>query len=139
MPDPETLTGEPPEQTLQRIIELGFGGDENRFHRFVELLRDEVPGQKISARVIAKDISPLFRVLRIRLDRGRDDTVQSGMPVVTSEGLVGQISRVAERFAEVMLTVDEGSAVDVIVQRTGSRGIMFSRGMNPSAFAPRST
>ena len=44
MPDPETLTGEPPEATLQRIIELGFGGDEDRFRRFVELLRDEVPG-----------------------------------------------------------------------------------------------
>ena len=43
MPDPETLTGEPPEATLQRIIELGFGGDEDRFRRFVELLRDEVP------------------------------------------------------------------------------------------------
>lgn len=44
MPDPETLTGEPPEQTLQRIIELGFDGDIDRFNRFVELLRDEVPG-----------------------------------------------------------------------------------------------
>ena len=37
------------------------------------VLRDEVAGEKISARVIAKDISPLFRVIRIRLDRGRDD------------------------------------------------------------------
>jgi hypothetical protein len=43
MPDPVTLTGEPPEQTLQRIIELGFGGDLDRFNRFVELLRDEIP------------------------------------------------------------------------------------------------
>lgn len=43
VPDPVELTGEPPEQTLQRIIELGFDGDADRFHRFVELLRDEVP------------------------------------------------------------------------------------------------
>jgi rod shape-determining protein MreC len=57
-----------------------------------------------------------------------DDRVQAGMPVVTTDGLVGQISRVAERFAEVMLTVDEGSAVDVIVQRTGSRGILRGTG-----------
>jgi hypothetical protein len=43
MPDPVTLTGEPPEETLQRIITLGFGGDVDRFNRFVELIRDEVP------------------------------------------------------------------------------------------------
>lgn len=112
----------------QQVSDLESLERENERLRSMLLLRDEVPGQKISARVIAKDISPLFRVLRIRLDRGRDDAVQSGMPVVTSEGLVGQISRVAERFAEVMLTVDEGSAVDVIVQRTGSRGILRGTG-----------
>jgi rod shape-determining protein MreC len=92
------------------------------------VLRDQVPGEKISARVIAKDISPLFRVIRVRLDRGRDDRVVPGMPVVSTEGLVGQISRVEDRYADVMLTVDEGSAVDVVVQRTGSRGILRGTG-----------
>jgi rod shape-determining protein MreC len=112
----------------QQVSDLEALERENERLRSMLVLRDELPGQKISARVIAKDISPLFRVLRIRLDRGMDDRVQAGMPVATTEGLVGQISRVAERFAEVMLTVDEGSAVDVIVQRTGSRGILRGTG-----------
>jgi len=112
----------------QQVSELEALERENQRLRSMLVLRDSLPGQKISARVIAKDISPLFRVLRIRLDRGMDDRVQAGMPVVTTEGLVGQISRVAERFAEVMLTVDEGSAVDLIVQRTGSRGILRGTG-----------
>jgi rod shape-determining protein MreC len=112
----------------QQVSDLEALERENERLRSMLVLRDELPGQKISARVIAKDISPLFRVLRIRLDRGMDDRVQAGMPVVTTDGLVGQISRVAERFAEVMLTVDEGSAVDVIVQRTGSRGILRGTG-----------
>lgn len=112
----------------QQVSDLESLERENERLRSLLVLRDELPGQKISARVIAKDISPLFRVLRIRLDRGMDDRVQAGMPVVTTDGLVGQISRVAERFAEVMLTVDEGSAVDVIVQRTGSRGILRGTG-----------
>jgi rod shape-determining protein MreC len=112
----------------QQVSELEALERENQRLRSMLVLRDELPGQKISARVIAKDISPLFRVLRIRLDRGGDERVQSGMPVVTSEGLVGQISRVTERFAEVMLTVDEGSAVDVIIQRTGSRGMLHGTG-----------
>ena len=43
MPDPTELTGESPEETLRRIVALGFDGDAERFHRFVELLRDETP------------------------------------------------------------------------------------------------
>ncbi len=116
----------------QQVSELEALERENQRLRSMLVLRDSLPGQKISARVIAKDISPLFRVLRIRLDRGGDDRVQNGMPVVTSEGLVGQISRVTERFAEVMLTVDEGSAVDVIIQRTGSRGMLHGTGESDS-------
>ncbi len=112
----------------QRIRDLEELERENVRLRGMLALRTELPGETISARVIAKDISPLFRVIRVRLDRGRDDRVKSGMPVVTTEGLVGQISRVSDRYADVMLTVDEGSAVDVVVQRTGSRGILAGTG-----------
>jgi len=105
---------------------------ENERLRGLLLLRDELPGEKISARVIGKDISALFRVIRVRLDRGRDDRVVGGMPVVTPEGLVGQVSRVTDRYADVMLTVDEGSAVDVVVERTGARGILRGTGESDS-------
>jgi rod shape-determining protein MreC len=113
---------------LQQVRDLEAVERENERLRTLLVLRDQVPGEKISARVIAKDISALFRVIRVRLDRGRDDRVVPGMPVVSTEGLVGQISRVEDRYADVMLTVDEGSAVDVVVQRTGSRGILRGTG-----------
>ena len=113
---------------VQQVRDLEELEHENERLRTLLVLRDQLPGQKISARVIAKDISSLFRVTRIRLDRGQDDRVVAGMPVVSTEGLVGQISRVADRYADVTLTVDEGSAVDVIVQRTGSRGILRGTG-----------
>jgi rod shape-determining protein MreC len=113
---------------LQQVRDLEAVERENERLRTMLVLRDQVPGEKISARVIAKDISPLFRVIRVRLDRGRDDRVVPGMPVVSTEGLVGQISRVEDRYADGMLTVDEGSAVDVVVQRTSSRGILRGTG-----------
>ncbi len=112
----------------QRVRDLGDLERENDRLRTLLVLRDELSGQKISARVIAKDVSPLFRVIRVRLDRGRDDRVVAGMPVVSTEGLVGQVSRVGGRFADVVLTVDEGSAVDVVVHRTGSRGMLRGTG-----------
>jgi rod shape-determining protein MreC len=114
----------------QQVHDLESLDRENARLRQLLVLREELRGEAISARVIAKDISPLFRVVRVRLDRGRDDRVAAGMPVVSTDGLVGQISRVFDRYADVMLTVDDGSAVDVVVQRTGSRGILRGTGEN---------
>ena len=116
----------------QEVQNLESLDRENARLRQLLALREELRGEAISARVIAKDISPLFRVLRIRLDRGQDDRVSAGMPVVSNEGLVGQISRVFDRYADVMLTVDEGSAVDVVVQRTRSRGMLRGLGETES-------
>jgi rod shape-determining protein MreC len=114
----------------QQVHDLESLDRENTRLRQLLVLREELRGEAVSARVIAKDISPLFRVIRVRLDRGRDDRVAAGMPVVSTDGLVGQISRVFDRYADVMLTVDDGSAVDVVVQRTGSRGILRGTGEN---------
>jgi rod shape-determining protein MreC len=113
----------------QQVRDLESLDRENARLKQLLALRDELKGESISARVIARDIShQLFRVLRVRLDRGRDDRVSAGMPVVSTEGLVGQVSRVFDRYADIMLTVDEGSKVDVVVQRTGSRGILQGTG-----------
>src|SRR4029453_16681539 len=51
-----------------------------------------------------------------------------GMPVVTPEGLVGQINSIVGRYANVTLIVDARSAVDAMVERTGARGILRGTG-----------
>lgn len=85
-------------------------------------LRDELATETITARVIAKDISPSFRVVRLALDHGERDGVRPGLPVVSTQGLVGQIRRVSDDFADVLLTVDAESRVDVVVGDSGARG-----------------
>lgn len=123
----ERLAGE--NQQLQRRLEkLEALDTENRRLRSLLVLRERLGGEEISARVIAKEISPLFHVVRVKLDRGEDDRVKAGMAVVTPEGLVGQIAAAEGRYSNVLLTVDDGSAVDVVVQRTGSRGILRGTG-----------
>lgn len=101
---------------------------ENERLRDLLRLRERLGGETISARVIAKDISPFFRVIRVRVDRGARDRVRPGMPVVSSLGLVGQIRRTAGRHSDVLLTVDQESAIDVVVQRTGARGMLRGTG-----------
>ncbi len=85
-------------------------------------LRERLATETVTARVIAKDISPSFRVVRLAVDRGEHAGVRVGMPVVSNEGLVGQIQRVSGRFADVLLTVDPQSRVDVVVGEGRARG-----------------
>lgn len=91
-------------------------------------LRERLPGESISAEVVTREFSQYFRVMRVRLDRGALDRVRPGMPVVSAQGLVGQIRRTSGRHADVLLTVDQESAIDVVVQRTGARGMLRGTG-----------
>ena len=85
-------------------------------------LRERIATETQTGRVIAKDISPSFRVVRLWVDQGEQAGLQAGMPVVANEGLVGQIRRVSGRFADVLLTIDPESHVDVVVGETRARG-----------------
>ena len=46
------------------------------------------------------------------------------MPVLTPEGVVGRIGHVSGKTSDIMLLVDSRSAIDVVVPRTGGRGIL---------------
>ena len=79
-----------------------------------------------SARVIGKDPSLWFRTVVI--DRGISDGVFKGMPVVTAEGIVGQIITVSPNYAKVLLAIAPSSALDVLLQKTRVRGILKGNG-----------
>ena len=78
--------------------------------------------QVLSAEVIGKDPSPWFKTVII--DKGKLDGLEKGLPVVVPEGIVGQITEVANQYAKVLLIIDQNNAVDGLVQRTRARGII---------------
>ncbi len=82
--------------------------------------------QDIVARVVGVNASSNF--LSMRLDRGEDDGVRVGMPVVTADGVVGQIVRSVGSSSDVMLLSDASSRIGVVVQRTGSRATVAGGG-----------
>ncbi len=112
----------------QREEQLSAEALENRRLRSLLSLRERLGGDVIAAQVIGRDVTSYFRVTRIEVDRGERDHVREGMPVVAARGLVGQIRRTWGRYSDVLLLVDAGSAVDVIVQRTGARGMLRGTG-----------
>jgi len=86
-------------------------------------LRASLPAETLAARVVGVDTSPLYRVVRVQLDRGRGE-VKPDMVVLVPDGIVGRVGRVAGGYSEVRLAVDPDSAIDVMVPRTGARGVL---------------
>ncbi|MCG8556451.1 MAG: rod shape-determining protein MreC [Proteobacteria bacterium] len=119
-----------------RLRELGHrlrgkARENARLRRLLDLRR-QLRGELLSAQVIGKEVSPFFRVMRIRLDRGDRNRVLPGMPVLSDEGLVGQVRRSFGHYSDVLLTADRTSAIDVVIERTGARGMLKGTGGNRS-------
>ncbi len=96
--------------------------ENRRLHKLIGL-RESLPGDVVSAQVISKDVTDVFRVVRVVLDRGGTD-IRATMPVVTLGGIVGTVQRVSGSTIDVTLAVDPNSAIDVVSERTGARGIV---------------
>lgn len=88
----------------------------------IAALRDTFEVPMLPAEVVGQDASTWLR--SILIDRGRHHGVYSGMPVVTERGLVGLVTATSERAAKTMLLTDRQLAVDGVVQRTRTRGIV---------------
>lgn len=95
------------------------------------VVKRATPADTLGARVIGAPMSPQFRVMRLRIDRG-DKDVQAGMPVITGTGPVGRINKVFGDYADVTLISDPSSSVEVVIPRTGGRGILTGLGRSDS-------
>lgn len=80
----------------------------------------------LTAHVIGRDPALWFKTITI--DKGISSGVEKGMPVVTVEGVVGQVINVSPRFAKVLLATDPNSAVDAILQTSRALGIVKGNG-----------
>jgi rod shape-determining protein MreC len=91
------------------------------------LVKKRIAADMIGARVIGAPLSPQFRVLRLRIDRGEHD-IQPDMAVIAGTGPVGKIDKVFGDYADVVLISDARSKIDVVVKRTGRRGWLLGLG-----------
>ena len=71
----------------------------------------------IAATVIGREISPFLQYIMI--DKGTEDGIRYGMPVVTQEGLVGRVDAVIAGAARVKLITDSTSVVNVRLKSAG--------------------
>ncbi|HEX5945669.1 MAG TPA: rod shape-determining protein MreC [Acidimicrobiales bacterium] len=95
---------------------------------------------KVTARVVSGPRSNFSHAIEI--DKGTDDGVVEGMPVVTGGGLVGRITQATGSTARVELVTDPEFRVGVRVAGAGDLGTARGRGQDDplvvdSAMSPR--
>ena len=95
-------------------------------------MRDELEVPMLPSQVVGLDVSPWFR--SVLVDRGGSHGVLPGNPVITDEGVVGLVTATSRHAAKTMLLLDRQSAIDGIVQRSRSRGVIRGRGIDELEF-----
>ncbi len=86
----------------------------------------ELLGRAIGARVIGRNPRSWHQTLFI--DRGKEDGIAAGMPVISYEGIAGYLSEVGLGVAEVRLILCSDVSVGAIVQRNRAAGIVTGKG-----------
>ena len=84
------------------------------------------PSKTIAARVIAAGAGADSKV--VFLDRGSRSGVEKGMPVVTPDGIVGEVIAAYPTASEVMLVTDPEFAAGVVSQKNHVAGTLKGQG-----------
>lgn len=103
--------------------------ENQRLRRLLDL-KGRLPVDAVSARVIAKSGSGYFGFDRVVVERPLGG-MRDNLPVIAADGVVGTTVRSLGDTIDVRLVGDPGSGIDVVVERTGARGIV--RGLGPNS------
>ena len=88
----------------------------------VDYARSRSENRYVAAAIIGRDPSPFLHYVII--NRGSDDGIRRGMPVVTQLGLVGQVEAVTAGAARVQLINDPGSTVNIVLQQSDTEAVL---------------
>ncbi|HYF59964.1 MAG TPA: rod shape-determining protein MreC [Burkholderiaceae bacterium] len=107
----------------RQLLQVEQLAQENRALRELLGARDRAAVKSVVAEVLYDTRDPFTR--KLVLDKGLQQGVASGMPVVDAQGVLGQVTRVFPLSSELTLVTDRDMTIPVQVQRTGLRAIAF--------------
>jgi rod shape-determining protein MreC len=91
-------------------------------YTLLDFARSNPDHEYVAATVIGREISPFLQYIII--DKGSNDGLRHGMPVVTQQGLVGRIDALISDAARIQLITDANSTVNVKLQTAGVEGLV---------------
>ena len=88
----------------------------------LDFARAHPENEYLTAAIIGRDPSPFLHYVII--NRGSDDSLLRGMPVVSQQGLIGRIAAVTSGASRVQLITDPDSAINVRIEPSGTEAIL---------------
>jgi len=111
-------------QLQAQLIELQQRVNETEIlAALVDFSRSNPESTYKAASVIGRDPSPFLHYIII--NRGSNDDIRRGMPVVTNQGLVGRVDAVIADAARVQLITDPASSVNVYLQNADTNAVLY--------------
>jgi rod shape-determining protein MreC len=111
-----------------RLEQVRLKQDADQAHRLQALLsfKEKFVGETKAAQVIGTSGSEQSRLVYI--DKGSDDGIRDGMPVITADGIVGKVLSVIDgSTSQVLLISDQQSGVGAIVEQSRLQGVLKGR------------
>lgn len=106
-----------------QVIELSERASQvDTLAALVDYSRANPESSYVAADVIGRDPSPFLHYIII--NRGSNDGILRGMPVITEQGLVGRVDAVIADAARVQLITDPVSAINVRLQNSDIEAIL---------------
>lgn len=87
---------------------------------------ERLPLKSMPAEILYNGRDPYSR--KVVIDKGSQNGVRAGAPVVDQSGVVGQVTRAHALASEVTLLTDKDQAIPVQVVRNGLRAVAFGAG-----------
>ncbi|WP_347555569.1 rod shape-determining protein MreC [Robbsia sp. KACC 23696] len=117
-------------QLQARNLQLGLAASraaemqvENSHLRSLLQLAQRAPIAPIPAEIQYDTRDPFSQ--KVIIDHGLQAGVENGAPVITEDGLMGQVTRIFPLQSEVTLLTDRDQAVPVQIVRTGVRSVVY--------------
>jgi len=123
------------ENRTLRATNQGLRDVEHEVNRLRHALnyRERSVFKLIAAEVVTRDSSTWWRTVTI--NRGKQEGIETDMPVVTDEGLIGKTTTVSDSISVVLLVSDENCKVAASVEGSREQGIVsgerVTTGLNP--------
>lgn len=105
------------------LLQIEQMANENKRLRELAGARERASVRSVLAEVLYETRDPFTR--KLVLDKGVQQQVAIGQPVIDAKGLIGQVTRVFQFSSEMTLVTDRNMTVPVVLQRTGMRSVAF--------------
>jgi rod shape-determining protein MreC len=113
-------------QNARDVLALEALAAENAQLRRLLDARERVAGSASLAEIMYAGRDPFSR--KVVIDKGSQQGLVSGQPVIDETGVIGQVTRVFPMLAEVTLITDKNQAIPLQVVRNGLRALAYGDG-----------